>query len=43
MVVHLVIDVPSNLTKEEEELLRDLAARRGWHVAGKRGVLSKFR
>lgn len=43
MVVHLVVDVPTTLSKEEEELLRRLAEMRGWQVAGRRGVFSKFR
>jgi len=43
MIVHLVVDVPRSLTKEEEELLRQLADLRGWQIAGKRGVFSKFR
>ncbi len=43
MVVHLVVDVPKSLSKEEEELLRQLATLRGWQVGGRRGVFSKFR
>lgn len=43
LLVHLVVEVPQSLSKEEEELLRRMAELRGWQVAGKRGVFSKFR
>ena len=43
MIVRVVIDVPRDLTREEEDLLRKLADLRGSHAAGRRGVFTKFR
>jgi molecular chaperone DnaJ len=43
MIVHVIVQVPTALGKEEEELLRQWAALKGLQVGGKRGVFSKFR
>ena len=43
MLVHAVIEVPQEVSREEEDLLRQLAARRGADVGGRRGVFNKFR
>jgi molecular chaperone DnaJ len=44
LIVRVVIDVPTDVTKEQEELLRQLAALRGEEVAGaENGLLSKIR
>jgi molecular chaperone DnaJ len=43
MMVRVVVEVPKDISKEEEELLRRLAEHRGMNVGGKRGVFTKFR
>jgi molecular chaperone DnaJ len=44
LIIRVVIDVPTDLTKEQEELLRQLAVLRGEEVAGAdSGLLSKIR
>jgi len=44
MVVRIVVDTPAELTREQEELLRQFAALRGEEVADHRGGLfSRFR
>jgi molecular chaperone DnaJ len=42
--VHVVVDTPTNLTKSQEELLRQLAAERGEEVAAaEEGIMSRLR
>lgn len=43
MLVHAIIEVPQEVSREEEELLRELAAKRGANLAGRRGVFKGFR
>ena len=44
LIVTVVVDTPTDLTKEQEELLRQLAAARGEEVAPpERGLMSKLR
>jgi molecular chaperone DnaJ len=44
LLVEVVVQTPTNLTKEQEELLRRLAAERGEEVAGaEEGLLSRLR
>jgi molecular chaperone DnaJ len=44
LIVTVVVDVPTDLTKEQEELLRQLAASRGEAVAPpETGFMSKLR
>jgi molecular chaperone DnaJ len=44
LVVHVVVDTPTDLTKEQEDLLRQFAEERGEQVAPHRaGLFSRFR
>jgi molecular chaperone DnaJ len=43
MIVRVVVEVPRDLSREEEEALRRFAELRGARPAGKRGVFNKFR
>ena len=44
LMVSIVVDTPTDLTKEQEELLRQLAAQRGEEVApADEGIMSKIR
>jgi DnaJ-class molecular chaperone len=43
MIVRAVIEVPRDLSREEEELLRRLAELRKASPGGRRGVFTKFR
>jgi molecular chaperone DnaJ len=44
LIIRVMVDVPTDLTKEQEELLRQFAAMRGEEVAGaENGLLSKIR
>jgi molecular chaperone DnaJ len=43
MLVRVIIDVPDQLSREDEDLLRKFAELRGLDASSKRGVFSKFR
>jgi molecular chaperone DnaJ len=44
LIIRVMVDVPTDVSKEQEELLRQLAALRGEQVAGAdNGLLSKIR
>jgi len=43
MIIRVVIDVPKDLTREEEDLLRRWAELRGSAAGARRGVFNKFR
>ena len=43
MIVRVVVEVPKDLSKEEEEILQRLADLRGLKVSARKGVFSKFR